>query len=184
MITFSLIFTSIVLYRTIMPILFMFSIWLGWELGSSISAYRLILAGLWVWMLLAGLVFWNPADRGGRLDLVANQIRSNWHPGDSLVYTTITTAFPFDYYLSDLSHQWNLVSNNLLLTNSSLKLPTKACDPNPCRRYWVVIPDEQYLYNLEDYQRINLLTQGTEPIYSVHYMQAARINVYLVEVDK
>ena len=93
-------------YRTLSVFLFPFALWLGWEI-SIIRWHAWIFGAAWISLLVAGLIYWHPAIRGGGLDQVATDIRSQWQDGDRLVYTTITVGLPFNYYLSDLPHTWD-----------------------------------------------------------------------------
>jgi hypothetical protein len=48
----------------------------------------------------------------------------------------------------------------------------------PCRRWWVVIPEEQYLITPAEWASLKAYMIG-KPVYAVHYMQCATIDVYL-----
>jgi hypothetical protein len=178
---FSLFTNNMVQYRTLMPMLFTFCLWLGWELGLMQRPYilRYALAGLWTWLLLVGLWYWNPADRGGGLNKVAAEIRSNWQPGDTLVYTTETVALPFDYYLRELPHTWVAIVDHPFLAVPSIVRTYRDCSI-PCRRYWIVIP-EDLLITPAEHIDLNTLVHDQKPIYQIRYLQAAPIDVYLVE---
>jgi len=176
MITVSLVTkNNIFIYRTVMPILFPFALWLGWEMGR-----QKIPALSWVLMLVLGMTMWNPTDRGGKLDLVADQIRSQWRTGDQLLYTTATVELPFGYYLGDLPHTWdNTVQAEFL------NIPTYAritLDPptGEALRSWVVIPEDGLITPGEKAILLGLVHHQA-PVYTITYMQASTIQVYLVE---
>lgn len=176
LIAFSLITrNNIFMYRTIMPALLPFAMWLGWEMGR-----QKIPALSWVLVLVLGMTMWNPADRGGRLDIVAEEIRSQWRTGDRLVYTTVTVGIPFNYYLGDLPHAWDdTVHSGFLLiptySRTNLDPPTGA----PIRS-WVVIPEDGLITPGEKAILMDLV-HHQKPVYTVAYMQAATIYVYLIE---
>jgi hypothetical protein len=172
---------NVILYRTLMPMLYPFALWLGWELGDRRFSARIPLAA-WTVMLVLGLVIWRPSDRGGHLDLVAEQIRSQWRTGDILVYTTNTVGLPFDYYLNDLPHTWDdtiiepLFYNVPTIPRTWLDTPT-----GDVLRSWVVIPTDGVLINPEEQAALLDLVHHQEPVYTISYMQVATVNIYLVE---
>lgn len=172
---------NIIMYRTLMPILFPFSLWLGWELGRNRLTSNVLSAG-WAFILLAGLVIWNPADRGGHLDQVADEIRSQWRTGDTLVYTTVTVGLPFGYYLGDLPHTWNdIIHEPDVLASPSIIRTYQATPTGGAARAWVIIPNEPTLITPAENIELDLLVHHQKPIYTVNYMQSAQLNVYLVE---
>lgn len=178
---FSLITNNMVQYRTLMPMLFPFCLWLGWELGLMRKpfAFRTILGGVWIFLLLVGLVFWDPSARGGKLDQVAVQIREQWRPGDVLVYATQTVALPFDYYLNDLPHE-----NTDIVKHPFLNVPLVAPSPRPCNgsclREWVIIPDDMLITPMER-NELGKIIRGYPVMYQIKYLQAAKIDIYLVD---
>ena len=166
---------NFVIYRSLMPALFPFALWLGWEMGK-----QKIPALSWILMLVLGMTMWDPADRGGHLDQVTDQIRSQWRTGDQLVYTTATAGMPFDYYLGDLPHTWDdTVQAELLLIPSydriTINPPTGAA-----ARSWVIIPEGGMITQGEQ-TILDDLVHHQAPVYIVDYMQASTIQVYLVE---
>jgi hypothetical protein len=175
LIAFSLITSNnMVLYRVLMPMLFPFALWLGWEIGRA----RPITWVAWALVLLIGLWLWNPSDRGGRLDLVAEQIRSQWRTGDALVYTSATVAQPFNYYLSDLPYTWDAtITHPFLATSPMANTGTLAYTP---LRSWVIVPADG-LVTPEERSILDDMVHHQPPLYTVTYIQAAPIQVYLVE---
>jgi len=181
LILFSLLFNNAILYRTLQPILFPFSLWLGWELGlmQKPIILRTILAGIWIWLLLCGILFWNPSARGASLDRVAAQIRSQWRTGDKLIYATQTVGLPFDYYLDDLPHATLNIVKHPWLDFPTMQKINIPCD-GPCLREWVVIPDDILITPMER-NELNKIIRGYPSLYTIKYLQAATIQVYLVE---
>lgn len=170
---------NVIIYRTLIPLLFPFALWLGWELGClrKPAWLRASLAGLWVFALAIGLLTWHPADRGSHLDQVTVEIRSQWRPGDQLLYATSTVAMPFEYYLGDLPHAWLDIVKDPMMDVPGDPRTTQPCQ-GPCHRQWVVIPEEKDLITPTEWARLRPYMQGW-PVYSLYYMQAARIDVYL-----
>jgi hypothetical protein len=172
---------NFVLYRTLMPVLFPFSLWLGWNLGRrKVASY--FLAAMWIPMLIAGLVFWHPADRGAGLDKVAAQIRSEWRPGDALIYTSITVGLPFDYYLGDLPHAWDTTLKSPLVAPDSIH-HTDTAKFSPTR-LWVLIYDDKSQMTADEQSRLEALVHHQQPVYTVTYIQAAQNDIYLVEAQQ
>jgi hypothetical protein len=137
---------------------------------------RISLACAWIILLVVALLSYRPADRGGQLDQVAAQIRSQWRTGDQLVYATGTVGLPMEYYLGDLPHTWlDIIHNGLLV--AGIPHQAKPC-PQTCQRYWVVIPNDQNLITPAEWASLQPY-MVSKPVYSVELMQAATINVYL-----
>ena len=175
----SLFFFNIVLYRTLMPMLFPFCLFLAWEFGQDhASPYRLVLAALWTGMLLMGLVLWHPADRGGYLDRAAAFIRSQWQPGDVLVYETQTAARPFLYYLDLPHYSWPYLADPLMAERG---IPnTDTADPTSARRLWLVEPEDGLITAAEQTRFDTAYPHGT-PLWRIVYLQAAPIDIFLME---
>jgi hypothetical protein len=169
---------NFVLYRTLMPVLFPFALWLGWNLGRRKVA-NYILAAVWIPMLIAGLVLWHPSDRGAGLDKIANQIRSQWRTGDALIYTSITVGLPFNYYLGDLPHAWDTTLKSPLVAPDSIH-HTDTAKFSPIR-LWVIIYDDKSQMTAYEQSRLEALVHHQQPVYTVTYIQAAQNDIYLIE---
>lgn len=177
------IWNNVLIYRTIMPLIIPFLFWLGWELGQKGWApgfMRTYLAILWIYVLLIGVINWHPANRGGGLDQVAASIRSQWQAGDVMIYTSETSALPFDYYLNDKPHVIIDASSNPFLNPPGLKLLVSNADSSQARREWIIIPQDALFSKLE-WEQVNSLVAGLKPIYQVKYIQTSQLNVYLVK---
>jgi len=180
MIVISLAWKNIILYRTLMPLLFPFCLWLGWELmHRPCKLYRFILSIGWIGLLITGLVFWNPAARGGGLDQVAAQLRSEFRPGDEIEYSTATTFLPFYYYLGDLPYKQLKIASNGFLKDPGITIPD---DPIPSpQRIWFITPRDPLLTQAESDQILAIIGEGKKPFASVTYLQAATIDVWLIK---
>lgn len=177
----SAVITNLFVYRAIMPLGYTFFLWLGWELGIKgwKFSYRLAVAALWLVLVLAGYGVFRPADRGGHLEQVAAEIRSQWRTGDALVITTVT-GYPFNYYLSDKPMIYQPVSDNFFLQPPGRELiPARPPEQLPSR-LWVIIPNDVLLDDQADAKALQL-TGGVDPLYQVVYMQTSPLQVYLVE---
>jgi hypothetical protein len=170
---------NMVLYRTLMPGLFPMALWLGWELGNW-RWINIVPAIAWTGMLIAGLMLWHSSARGGHLDQVANEIRSQWRTGDVLVYTTATVGTPFDYYLSDLPHTWTDIVHEPFLEVPSMHHTDLNSPTGVPGRSWVIIPKDG-LISPEENIALDDLVHHQDPVYTINSPQAAQINVYLVE---
>ena len=174
---------NVIIYRTLIPLLFPFALWLGWELGSAQKPklLRNVLSGFWAVALVVGLIAWHPADRGSHLDQITAEIRAQWQPGDQLVYASSTVGLPFEYYLGDLPQKWLDIAKDPLMLVSGIPRDVRNCQ-GPCKRAWVIIPDETFLITPAEWTSLDKITQGKTPVYSIKYIQAATINVYLEDV--
>ena len=173
---------NVIIYRTLILLLFPFALWLGWELGCWLKPawLRISLAGLWAVALAIGLATWHPADRGAYLDKVAADIRSHWRPGDQLLFATSTVGLPFEYYLGDLPHAWLDIAKDPMMDVPGVPRTVQPCS-GPCQRYWVIIPEEKDIITPPEWAKLRPYMQGW-PVYSLYYIQAARIDVYLENV--
>jgi hypothetical protein len=99
------IYKPVYFYRPIQPLAIPFCMLIGLMISpharKPLTWIAPAIAGL---LLLVSFVRYNPADRGGDLDLAAAVIQRNWQPGDLVVYITPLTAFPFSHYIPDLDH--------------------------------------------------------------------------------
>jgi hypothetical protein len=131
---------NVIIYRTMMPLVWFFLLWLGYELGRR--PFRILqgvlLAG-WALALVLGFGRFDPATRGGGIDQAAAQIRAGWQPGDRVFYTTNTAAAPFSFYLGDLpADVWDGVAN-VFVTPPGMGT---TADLPQASRIWIVTPGE------------------------------------------
>jgi hypothetical protein len=168
-------------YRILMPMIYTFYIWLGWELGriGHRVIYRRVLAALWLFFILVGYGGYEPAYRGGYLDQAAAEIRSQWQAGDVLVLTT-QTGIAFDYYLHDLPMIYRPVTDSFFLNPPGTPVLVSRPSPVPVKREWVVIPHDPMMSQAE-FMSAMADMQGQSPVYVIWYMQTSPLLVYLVE---
>jgi hypothetical protein len=180
----SLLWMNVILYRSLMPILPLFCLWLGWELGRMDltgwkNVYRPILLTAWALLLTFGLLTWQPAARGAGLDRVAASLRTAFRPGDVLFYGTSTVSLPFDFYLSDLPHyQWPSLTSQFL-NEPGLEPPNTAL-PEAATRTWLIYPADPLLTPAEQLM-FDQLTQGQALLYTITYLHAAPIKIFLID---
>jgi hypothetical protein len=174
---------NVILYRTLMPLLFPFCIWLGWELMERpVFFYKFFLAGLWSILLIVSIIIWRPAQRGAYLDKVTSEVRSQFQPGDLLVYSTNTAALATDFYLGDLPHyQWD-VSTNWLLMEPGVK-QSNTGDPLIAKRIWLFTPRDVLLTDQEEAIIHSIIPNGQKPIYLLKYLQTSNIEIYLLNAS-
>lgn len=97
----SLVVGPVLFYRTLIPVLPMFCLLVGYTVGDDDFSWKpaWIAPGILSIVLLVSLVNYNPDHRGGGIDYAAYVIRENWQEGDVIVYNAGMVALPFDYYL-------------------------------------------------------------------------------------
>lgn len=173
---------NFITYRTLAPALYPFALWLGYELGIQ-RWYTVLFTAAWILMLILGLYLWNPVDHGGGLDRVASQIRSAWRDGDVLVYTTATVALPFDYYLGDLPHVWDNTVQSAFLAAAIDHQDSVVAPVKHSTRRWIVIPREGLITPAEQLTLAEMV-QNQQPRWTVNYVQAAPIDVFLVKAEE
>lgn len=177
-----LVWNNVIIYRTLIPLMYALMLWLGWEFGSKatlMSPYRWIIAALWTCLLVTGLTLWRPADRGGHLDQAAAGIRSQWRTGDLLVYESKTTYLPFQYYLGDLpQYFWPEIKSTMV--NEPGVTTYNTGDPAQARRVWLVLTEDALITPTER-ELLHAVFPHGPPLWRILYVQASTIDVYLVE---
>lgn len=176
----SMAWNNILLYRTLMPFLFPFGLWLGYELGKApAKIYAKVLRFYWLAILLVGLITWSPSARGAGLDQTAAEIRSDWRAGDVIVYGTMTVALPFDYYLADLPHDVLRIVRSWVLMEPGIVYPD-AGDISSASRIWLIVPEDPCM-TTDEIAQIDAAYPHGAPVMRLVYLQAAPINVYLID---
>lgn len=175
----SLAWENVINYRTLMPLLFPFCLWLGWKLMERPVFFpKFLLGGSWAILLIVSLIIWRPAERGAYLDKVTAEVRSQFQPGDLLVYSTDTSIMATNFYLGDLPHyQWNVSSNTML----NGVLLSNTGDPSMARRIWLFTPTDILLTDQEETRIHSIIPTRQEPIYKLIYLQTPNIEIYLLD---
>jgi hypothetical protein len=91
----------VLFYRTLIPVLPVFCLLVGYCLGLADFSLKTnwIIPAILSIVLLFAVANYNPDHRGGGIDYAAYVIASNWKDGDVIVYNAGIVALPFDYYL-------------------------------------------------------------------------------------
>jgi hypothetical protein len=172
----SALWQNVIMYRTLMPAIFPFLLWLGYCLPQRPSLnFKSFLAYAWILFAGLGLVGWDPGYRGGELDKIATQIRNDWRSGDRIIYLTATAAIPFDYYLGDLPHVLWTGASNPFLSPPGLDFPSSDTLDGGT---WYILPTEDRLFTPDEQANIQAHIADGHLIAIVTYFQAAAIQVY------
>jgi hypothetical protein len=179
----SMLWENVIQYRTLMPLLFLFCLWLGYVvLLRPVTALRFMCGSAWSILLIISLFIWKPAQRGAYLDQITADIRNQFQTGDLLVYSTDTAALATNFYLGDLPHyQWN-VSSNWLLMEPGVKLPNTG-DPLTAKRIWLFTPNDVLLTDQEEAEIHSIIPNGQKSIYLLTYLQTSNIEIYLLDAS-
>lgn len=198
----SLIWSNVIIYRTLVPLLIFVALWLGWELGNIPASWRFkwkfthgrefnigqgltslmrtILAVAWVAFLIFGLINWDPARRGGHLDQIAGQIRNQWQEGDVIFYPTASVAMPFDYYLNDLPHFLMQDQISTALTPPGLsRFVIADYETLDADRIWLFIP-KTTLMDPHVQNKLDKYIIDQQPAYTLTFFQFHPIDIYLI----
>jgi hypothetical protein len=177
----SIFWKNTLFWRTILPFIIPFVIFLGQLLTFRPKKYlEWAVFFLWVILSLVGFLGWNPITRGGEVDKAANYIRSNWEEGDILYYATATVALPFDYYL-DVNPKFLMDG----ISNVNLTPPTihgfqfESLEEIPFHRAWVIYPRDRNL-PLEQANRLASYIKTGELIALLKIFETSDIMVYLI----
>lgn len=183
---FSLAFLPVFYYRTITPAIGPLALWMGAAIAPRrLTAATWILPSWWIVTLLAALVGWDPAVKGGGLDQAAAEIRAEWREGDVILYTTGTAALPFEYYLPDLPGYLVAEELSAALMQPSLRNDSLTVFPSdgfPDRYFWIWARDPKLEEWKQDWFESAAASGLGERIAHVEYWQTAPIDVYLFDL--
>lgn len=140
----SMLGSSIVFYRTWMPLLYPLIMWIG--SATAIQEYKpikLIMPSLLAAILIISLIGWSPRIKGSDLDRAAAMI--NRDPGPVL-YATGTVALPFDLYVDEPGWIATAEQYPTMLGQPEIMtlLGWKYRDPGPWAK-WIIWPQEQLI---------------------------------------
>jgi hypothetical protein len=178
----SIVLKNVIFFRTLIPLIIPYTIWFGSSfLRNPGRAGFLLVSAFWIGISLGGLAGWNPADRGGNIDIIAEEIQSNWQEGDIIYYSTGTVALPFDYYLSGKPSYLQDGPTRASLTPPTLRgFQFKPLEEIDHKRAWVVCTMDTFLPD-EHLERIKKYTENGKFIALVKIFATPDIFVYLVE---
>lgn len=184
----SLLWQNIIFYRPLTIFLLPFSLWLAAAAAPlEPKWYKLILPGSLCLLVLAGLFGWNPAQKGGNLDLVAQRIERDLSPGDVIFYATGTAALPFEYHISvphqayimDADQHNGLLQNDIQDIFGYQRTTLDEIDPE-----FIIIPRDPIIeQDVFDHIEGYLETARIKGRGSVEYWQASPIEIYQLEVE-
>ncbi len=177
-------YKNLIFYRPLSAMLLPVCLWLPAALWPEKPRYfHWGLSGLWGVLLLAGLVAWSPGLKGGELRQVAQSINHQWKNGDIVYHATGTSYLPFALYLSEPGYILDeSLPAGLLQTyiQEQFKIPRAALENIPHQRAWVIYARD-VLITPQANARMMKYIEGGHLVGTVHYWQAAIIEIYLVE---
>jgi len=110
-------------------------------------------------------------------------INDEWKPGDVVYHATATSALPFDFYLDHPAWVLDEKQHDGLLSwdvQDALGVRRAALDEIPHKRAWVIWARDGF-ESARAMARMNDYVRGGVLIGTVHYWQAAPIEVWRVE---
>lgn len=177
-----LVFKPVYFYRPAGPLCLTFCMLAGWILANKLSWRSLLPSAAALIILFSSLAMYNPAVRGGHIDMTAGTIRAHWQPGDLIVYVSPMTAFPYSYYLPEY--------NSCLLDfagGQRLKRDFDLCPPSVLYshhgRIWLIWNSDFYLPS-ETATILNSAVDDDSPMVSTDAWQFATINIYMIEKSR
>jgi len=183
----SLVWHNIIFYRPLSIFLLPFTLWLGAAAAPlEIKWYKLVLPACLSLLVLAGLIGWNPAQKGGGLDLVAQRIEKELSPGDMVFYATGTAALPFEYHIS-VPHQAYIMDadqhNGLLQNDIQDIFGYGRTTLDQVKPEFIILPRDPIIeQNVIDHIEGYLETAVIIGRGKVDYWQASPIEIYHLEV--
>ncbi len=174
---------NIIFYRPLCPLAIPLSIWFAAVLTPRrVTWTTWLIPYTWIVLLVAALVGWSPAIRGGDLESEAAFINDHLQPGDVIYHATGTSLLPFSFYtqpgyLLDENQNMGLLPVEL---QGPWGIRRRPLEEIPHRRAWIIwardpIMSERAQQRMADY------TAGATPIGVIRYWQAAPIEIYLRE---
>lgn len=178
LITLSYFVTNILYFRVLAPSAPMMGIWFAavlWPRRLTMTTW--LIPYSWVILILAGLLTWSPATRGGDLRQVVQIIQAQSQPGDVVYHASDTSYLPFSLYLHNLP-QYQLDEFDIG-TPDAFKGPKVKLETIPHERAWIVWSrDPAMIWNE---QRMLSYTRGATLVGIINYYQAPNIEIYLKE---
>jgi len=175
---------NVILYRPLSALTAPLVLWLAASLirlpGTFLKSF---FATAWALIGIGGLLAWSAAAKGGELESLAEVINDEWQPGDVVYHATATSALPFDFYLDHPAWVLDEVQHDGLLSwdvQDALGVRRAALEDIPHKRAWVVFARDGFESEAAQ-ARMNEYVRGGVLIGTVHYWQAAPIEVWRVE---
>jgi len=178
-------FRNVTFYRPLSALTIPLVLWLAVTLTRIPWRWlKYTAATVWGVLLLAGLLSWSPASKGGDLRALTDRIMLDaMRPGDVVYHATGTSALPFgEYvraptYLLDEEQPPGLLSQPM---QDALGLRRAALEDVPHARAWIVWALDDQMTDAAN-ARMSHYVEGGTLIGTVRYWQAAPIQVWLVE---
>ena len=183
MVLVSLVYANVVFYRPLTVFLLPFSLWLGASTAPvDVTWYKLILPAAVTLLIAVGVIGWDPAKKGGHLDLVAQEIAGKLSPCDAVFYATGTAALPIEYYIRS-PHQTYIMDadqhDGLLQNDIQDAFGYRRALPEEVSPEFVVIPRDPII-EPEVADHIDAYVDQADVLRStrINYWQAAPIDIY------
>lgn len=175
------VFKNVLFYRPMSAFALPMAIWIGLVLPWAWKPVRYALGYNWLMLIAAGLIAWSPTAKGGDLRGLAARLKE---PQAILYHATATSLLPFEVLLPDQTHvlldevqEPALLSEDLRDVFHLQRAPLEALGPGPVYVVWA----RDALVSTEANARLAAYIRGGVLIGTVHYWQAAPIEVYLVQ---
>lgn len=177
----SLTYQNVVIYRTLQPAAMGLVLLGARVLLPEKPPYALrILQALALGLIIAMLVNYNPAIKGGNIKQIAAQIRAHYQPGDLVLYAN-EHAGPLNLYIPSLEHC------QLQQPGPNARPAFRVCaeaEIQAAQRIWLVWSHTTSFNTDKQLTWLEQITAGQEPlIVSTDAWQIAPLEIYLIEED-
>jgi hypothetical protein len=177
-------FRNVVFYRPLSALTIPLVLWLALTLTRIPWRWlRYTSATVWAMLLLAGVLSWNPASKGGDLRALADRMMlDTMRPGDVVYHATGTSALPFSEYVRAPTYLLDEELPPGLLSQpvqDALGLKRAALEDVPHLRAWIIWALDAQVTDAAK-ARMAKYVEGGTLIGTVRYWQAAPIQVWLV----
>jgi len=178
-------FRNVVFYRPLSALTIPLVLWLAVTLTRIPWRWlKYTTATTWGVLLLAGLLSWSPASKGGDLRALADRMMLDYmRPGDVVYHATGTSALPFSEYVRAPTYLLFEEQPPGLLSQpvqDALGLHRAALEDVPHVRAWIVWALDDQMTDAAK-ARMTKYIEGGTLIGTVRYWQAAPIQVWLVK---
>jgi len=171
---------NLLFYRPLSALTIPLALWIGMALPSLWRPLRYSITVQWLALIIIGLFTWSPASKGAELRTIAARLAGC----DCVIYhATATSLLPFSVVLPDENHillddrqHDGLLSDDL---RDVFGLQRQTLERIALRPVYVVWARDDLMSDDADRRMLDYTRNGVL-IGSVHYWQAATIEVYLL----
>jgi len=176
-------FKNVLYYRAVSVMVVPLCIWLAVSLSpKKITPWNYLIPLGWIIVILLGVINWTPMAKGSSLREAAQFINQSWQEGDIIYHATGTSYLPLSFYVNHRAFLLDEVLPDGLLQQhlqNEYHISRMRLETIPHKRAWIVWARDPLITNQAN-QRMIDYTKGASIVWTIHYWQAADIEIYLI----